>query len=243
MRALPPECARPRAQRAAFRRDYGNTPPPVGLLALLRARTPARDHKRGAFGNLARVWGRTLTEAQRQAWKAAGLKVQSAKRLGQSGPLTGEQHFQGINSARAQIGREPLWEPPAQVRLGPSPVAQLIINNGEDGVRLLLKVAGPVIEDIMVFGQAPCSAGRTKRRNVSYLGLLPAPQGGMSDITEPYVARYGEPRVGEKVFIVTRRQKDGWLLVPGKWTLQEAMAFCKRLNAPARPKDSPEAKP
>ena len=32
----------------------------------------------------------------------------------------------------------------------------------------------------------------------------------MSDITELYIARYGEPRAGEKVFIVTRQQKDGW---------------------------------
>jgi hypothetical protein len=67
-----------------------------------------------------------------------------------------------------------------------------------------------VTEDIMVFGQAPCSAGRSKRRNVAYLGLLPVPQDGMSDITDLYVARYGEPQAGEKVFIVTRQQKDGW---------------------------------
>jgi hypothetical protein len=32
----------------------------------------------------------------------------------------------------------------------------------------------------------------------------------VSDITELYIARYGEPRTGEKVFIVTRQQKDGW---------------------------------
>ena len=62
----------------------------------------------------------------------------------------------------------------------------------------------------MVFGQAPCSAGRMKRRNVSYLGLLPTPEGGVSDIPELYVARYGEPKPGEKVFIVTRQQKNGW---------------------------------
>jgi hypothetical protein len=63
-----------------------------------------------------------------------------------------------------------------------------------------------------------------KRRNVSYLGLLPAPEGGVSDITELYVARYGEPKPGEKVFIVTRQQKNGWEredkvtseIVPGK---------------------------
>ena len=93
---------------------------------------------------------------------------------------------------------------------GPNPIGKLVISNGEDGVRLLLSITGPVAEDIMVLGQAPCSAGRTKRRNVSYLGLLPAPEGGVSDITELYIARYGEPRTGEKVFIVTRQQKDGW---------------------------------
>ncbi|MEI6601658.1 MAG: hypothetical protein WCN21_14345 [Comamonadaceae bacterium] len=65
-------------------------------------------------------------------------------------------------------------------------------------------------DDIMVLGQAPCSAGRTKRRNVAYLGLLPTPRDGLSDITELYVARYGEPRPGEKVFVVTCQPKDGW---------------------------------
>lgn len=165
---------------------------------------------RGAFGNLARAWGRRLTEAQRQAWNAAGAQVQSAARLGQSGPLTGQQHFQGINSARARIGREMMWEPPAEVIFGPNPVEALIISNGDGGVRLMLKVSEPLQEEIMVLGQAPCSAGRTKRRNVSYLGLLPAAQDGLCDITAMYVARYGEPRPGDKVFIVTRQQKDGW---------------------------------
>jgi hypothetical protein len=103
-----------------------------------------------------------------------------------------------------------LWTVPAPVVFDTNPVGRLTLLNGENGVRLLLSVTGPVTEDIMVFGQAPCSAGRSKRRNVAYLGLLPAPQDGMSDITDIYIARYGEPRAGEKVFIVTRQQKDGW---------------------------------
>jgi len=62
----------------------------------------------------------------------------------------------------------------------------------------------------MVFGQAPCSAGRNKRRNVAYLGLLPPPTDGVSDITDIYIARYGAPKPGTKVFIVTRQQQNGW---------------------------------
>jgi hypothetical protein len=172
--------------------------------------SPARELMRGSFARLARAWGGLLTDAQRDAWCQAGPKVQSGKRLGKSGPLTGQQLFQGINSARARLGLDMLLTPPAPVTFGPNPVGQLVITNGEGGVRLLLNVTASVAEDIMVFGQAPCSAGRRKRRNVSYLGLLSAPQAGLSDITALYVARFGEPVVGQRVFIVTRQQKDGW---------------------------------
>jgi hypothetical protein len=67
-----------------------------------------------------------------------------------------------------------------------------------------------VTEDIMVFGQAPCSVGRYKRRNVAYLGLLPPPEDGVADITDIYVAKYGPLRPDTKIFIVTRQQKNGW---------------------------------
>jgi hypothetical protein len=134
---------------------------------------------RQAFGSFAGAWGRVLIQAQRDRWDEAGPKVQSPNRLG-SGPLTGRQHFQGINSARACIGLPPLWEPPAPVVFDPNPVGQLLITNDKRGVRLWLMVSAPLTGDIMVFGQAPCSAGRRKRRNVSYLGLLSPAQDGLS---------------------------------------------------------------
>ena len=170
----------------------------------------ARDHMRASLGRLSQAWSGLLTDAQRDAWCEAGPKVQSAKRLGRSGLLTGQQHFQGINSARARLGLDMLLTPPVPVVFGPNPVAQLIITSGQNGVRLFLSISGPVAEDIMVFGQAPCNSGRRKRRNVCYLGLLPAPQAGLSDITALSLGRYGEPAAGQRVFIVTRQQKDGW---------------------------------
>jgi hypothetical protein len=194
-------------QAVAYRSRFGNCQRQYVIPA--NPRSPAQQHMRKGFGSFAPTWSRVLTQTQREAWNVAGPKVQSKTRLG-SGPLTGQQLFQGLNSARWCIGASMLLTPPAPVIFNPSVVGRLTLTNGEGGVRLLLSVTGPVTEDIMVFGQAPCSAGRMKRRNVAYLGLLPAPQNGMSDITEMYIARYGEPRVGEKVFIVTRQQKDGW---------------------------------
>jgi hypothetical protein len=134
----------------------------------------------------------------------------SHPRCGQRGPLTGAQFFEGINSVLGCVGLPPLWEPPARVLFGLSPVRQLVITNDERGVRLFLNLAAPPTEDIMVFGQAPCKAGRTKRRNVSYLGLLPPLMDGLSDITDLYKAKYGEPRLRTKIFIVTCQQKNGW---------------------------------
>ena len=62
----------------------------------------------------------------------------------------------------------------------------------------------------MLFGQAPCSAGRMKHRRVNYLGLLGPATNGQCDITAPYTARFGQPRPGQKVFVVTCQQKNGW---------------------------------
>jgi hypothetical protein len=102
-----------------------------------------------------------------------------------------------------------------------------VIENGADGVRLYLVVSGELNEDIMVFGQEPCSRGRYKRRNVSYLGLLPPPVGGLSEITRLYNAKFGEPRPGSKIFIVTCQEKDGW----------KGLDLETSATVPERPKD------
>jgi hypothetical protein len=177
---------------------------------------PAQSHMRRGFGHISQTWGPGLTQPQRDLWNYAGSKVMSHPRLS-SGPLTGQQLFQGLNSARFCISLPPLLVPPAPVTFGPNPVKELIPTWIDGQLRLLLRVspetgedASPASEYIMVFGQAPCSAGRSKRRNVSYLGLLPFPVHGLSDITDIYVAKYGEPRPGEKVFIVTVQQNSGW---------------------------------
>src|ERR1035437_1410962 len=102
-----------------------------------------------------------------------------------------------------------LW-PPEPVVFGPNPVEGLSIGEEQGWMRLRVRVVGPVVGDIMVFGAAPCSAGRKKWRNGAYLGLLPAPGGEGSGITGLDVERDGEPKAGERVFIRTRQQRDGW---------------------------------
>ena len=172
--------------------------------------TPARERVWNAMGYFARAWSGKLTDAQHERWIVAAGNVLSATRM-DCGPLTGQQFFESINCARACINLSPFWEPPpAKEAFAPNPVGMLSVVNGPQGLRLQLPITAPVTEDIMVFGQAPCSVGRHKRRNVAYLGLLPPAEDGFADITDIYVAKYGPLRPDTKIFIVTRQQKNGW---------------------------------
>ena len=173
-------------------------------------KTPAQSRARAIFGSCSNAWGRTLTEAQRLRWVSAAQTAPSHPSLGQYYHLSGQQFYVQINSTLHCIGQPPAAEPPAPVLFSPNPVAGLEIDNdAESGVRLLLNV-GTVSEDIMVFGQPPCSAGRMKHRRVYYLGLLGPATGGQCDITALYTARFGQPVPGQKVFIVTIQTKNGW---------------------------------
>ena len=175
-----------------------------------RTVSAARERVWGAMSYYSRAWSVKLTQQQRERWIVAAGNVLSKSTLGQYGPLTGEQFFVQVNLARACISLPPYWDPPARETPGLSPVTGMSVLNGPQGPRLLLTVTGPVTADVMVFGQAPCSPGRHKRRNVAYLGLLRPSENGVSDITDIYVAKYGPLRPGTKIFIVTRQQKNGW---------------------------------
>ena len=189
--------------------------------------TPARQHSCAIFGGNSRKWSARLSEEQRDRWTLAGAQVLSHPRLAQKGALTGQQFWQAISSVRAIVGLPETLEVPVRPVFSPSNVGRLVIENGADGARLYLEVAGELNEDIMVFGQEPCSCGRYKRRNVSYLGLLPPPIDGRSEITQLYRVKFGEPRPGQKVFIVTCQENEGW----------KGLDLETSATVPERPKD------
>jgi hypothetical protein len=172
-------------------------------------RTPAQMRIRGIIARLAARW-RALTEEQRAAWTRSARNARTRRRLGQSTHLTGCQFYIKINSARAAVGLSELTDPPEVPEFDTNPVGDLVIANKDGAISLKLKVTGAPEADIIVLGIAPCSAGISYVWNFVTLGLLPAPSRGLSDITELYVARFGAPPVGMRVFIRTRQQINGW---------------------------------
>jgi hypothetical protein len=173
-------------------------------------RTPAQRRVRIGLGGVAKAWGAKLTQEQRQAWELVAKQQSSKPRLAQAGRLEGEQLFVRHGTVLKKVGKElPLWPAPRPAFV-PNPVAALSITQGSEGVNITLRVSGPVTDDIMVLGQAPCSAGRKKWRRGAYLCLLHSVEGGECDITAEYVEHFGQPEPGQKVFIRTQQQRDGW---------------------------------
>jgi hypothetical protein len=76
-------------------------------------RTPAQQRCRARFGATSKSWSenRLLTEAHRNEWRADGARRRSRPRLGQSGPLPGQQNYIGRNCTRNQRDSELLLCP------------------------------------------------------------------------------------------------------------------------------------
>jgi hypothetical protein len=173
-------------------------------------KTAAQRRVREIMEAVSKGFGGWLTQPERDAWELAAKEINSRPRLGQSGPLTGQELFEKLNFPRSLIGREWLRLPAARVVFGPSPVGELTIGREQGRLRLELAVVGPVTGDLMVLATPPCRPTWCKCRKPRYLGLLPAPVNGVSDITALYLERFGEPEPGQRIFIRTVQQRDGW---------------------------------
>jgi hypothetical protein len=184
-------------------------------------RTASQQQMRDIMRRVVPAWSTLLTPAQRRAWDALALTVFSRWRAGQ-GPLSGQQLFVKLNCVWLRVGgKSLLLSAPRRAKFHRSPVVGLEVSWHEGRVRVLLRMAGPVRRDLMVFGAAPCSAGWSKLRHPVYLGLIPAVADRAKDqpeqcfdITDWYVGRFGEPEPGKQVFIRTRQQRNGWQSVP-----------------------------
>ena len=170
----------------------------------------AQTRARGNFGASSRGYGLSLTEPEREHWNLAAQTVPSWPSLRQYSHLSGQQFCVKINNTLRQVSQPPVTEPPQPVVFSPFEGAELSIDYDENGAVRLLLAVGAVVEDIMLYGQAPCSAGRMKHRRVCYLDLLGPATNGQRDITAQYTARFGQPRPGQKIFVVICQHKNGW---------------------------------
>ena len=195
----------------SVRTRYGQTRRHRGVI---RKRPSAAQLRiRASFSRVVALW-RSLTEDQRATWGPAGEDTSSRPKLGQCGSLPGYVLFMKLNSTLIYQGLPPALTPTARPRFKANQIGDLVITNTGGVLDLKLSVPRAPAARILVLGTAPRSAGVTFAKHFTILGILPAAEVGYSHITDLYVARYGKPPVGTRVFIRTRQVLDGWEDIP-----------------------------
>jgi hypothetical protein len=180
-------------------------------------KSPAQLLRRARMARVAARW-RTLADIQRAAWNASGGQVQSHSQLGRSGPLKGYNLYIKINSNLADLGENPVFDPPDFPQFSENLIGGLTTTNVGDVIALKLSVPATPVRHTLVLATKPGSAGASFPGRFVFLGLLPEPVGGFSDITELYRARYGDPPPGTRIFIRTQQQINGWKDTPKQTT-------------------------
>ncbi len=171
--------------------------------------TPAQTQRRLAFAKARFLWGK-LTDEQRLAWNLRAEDAPPRVRLGQTYRLSGYLLCVQINCNLAEIELPMVSDPPELARFRKNPVRQFTATGTQNALALRLRVVGDPEQDILISATRPHSPGTTFVDHFVFLGLLPMPSRGLSNITELYVARFGAPPIHSRVFIETVQQIDGW---------------------------------
>jgi hypothetical protein len=203
-------------------------------------RNPRTAEQQGHRDNVRAVTGRwrKLSAEQRAAWCTAAANKYSLTETGRRVSFNGYHHFVSLNVRRADLGLPQFDLPPAEPVFSPNPVAELVIDNTRGRITLRLRVPSPSAQYTLVQGPAPVRTGVRCVQHFPFLGLLPAPTDGWSDITELYVARYGVPKFGTAIWIRTCQHIDGWIDVPKVVRARvppqrHSDAHCRRLTSAA----------
>jgi hypothetical protein len=128
------------------------------------SKTAAQCKARQDFGVSSQSWSRGLSDPARELWNVAAQTVPTHPSLNQYSRLSGQMLCVKINATLRCVSQPPTAVPPAPVVFSPNCVGDLTIGYDAAGNVQLLLAVGAAVEDIMLYGQAPCSAGRMKHR-------------------------------------------------------------------------------
>ncbi len=176
-------------------------------------RTAPQIDCRIAFQKARQFWS-TLTDEQYLAWNALARTRQTHPVLGESSALSGYELAVQINMQLATFGL-PMTPTPSPVPIFPdNPVSGLSITGTNGNVSLKLVLSAQPVQLIVVLAARAQNPGVSYVDHYKVLGLLPDPEGGLSDITDLYLAQFKLLPAGKRDFIRTLQQINGWRDLP-----------------------------
>ena len=169
--------------------------------------TPDQRRAQDEMSLLSVAWN-DLTEEQREGWCVKARTNRRGGRKARNRRRSGRRLFFKANFRRLALKQELLADAAGAESAASAPLAQLVITNRAGRITIEFDLAGAQAEGIMVYASRPLNAGVMVCRKFTRIGLLPAPKAGISDITKLYVAKFGVPPLGQKIFIRLQQMKD-----------------------------------
>lgn len=155
---------------------------------------------RNLFGSISAGWS-DLTASQRAAWNNAVDNWKNTNIFGDLKIPSGKALYQRLNQQAQVVGYSALDTPPVKEDLPPSNVTAVTIDTTAETITATGLYSG-TDATIQVFSSGVVSAGTNFVKNLMrMIGHSGGSAYSPADAYEDYVARFGAPSAGEKIFI------------------------------------------
>ena len=146
----------------------------------------------------AAAW-RTLTGAQREGWDSLGNSLSRTDSLGQTYTLTGFQMYVSVNNLKALAGDASVADAPALTT--PSTILTATITLTAAALSIAYTPTPmPAATRLIVFASPQRSAGRQFEADLRFVQVTAAAAASPVNAYAAYVAKFGVPVVGNRVF-------------------------------------------
>lgn len=164
-----------------------------------------QNHIRQSVSNFAKAWGATLTAAQRAAWTAFAAAWPVTNKLGATIVLTGEQMYVRLNTVIYNAGGAAIADPPANLTVGSLLTLSGTFVVGASATAVFTATPLSAGDRLQIFATAPLQPGIGFVRNrLRYITTMADATASPSTFYTPYIARFGQPLVGQQVVIECR---------------------------------------
>ena len=163
--------------------------------------TPTQMAARAALALFSQMWS-TLTQAQISGWNSAAENFPRTNVFGDSKKLSGKNLFTGLNRELELTNQATITDAPAPAPINvPTAVTSIVVNSAG---AVTFEVEGTAVGDqIVLLATPPVSAGtnfvKNRLRVVAIMAATATPTA--ADIGADYVAKFGAPAIGTKVFV------------------------------------------
>ena len=171
--------------------------------------TNFQEAVRSRFGSLAASW-RALTEEQRTSWNAHVADFAKTDVFGDLKNPTGFNLFQRLNSNLEAVGQSTIDLAPTPNSIETVTIGAAIVDVGVgDEISIAMSGAVPTATSMQIWATPGLSAGKSfAKSEFRLLQVAAAAATSPVDIQTAYLARFGTPSVGTKVFMSIKFVND-----------------------------------